>query len=107
MGKHLALVNIGGGYGIKADKTMVNLDADIVLVAVVVDAISAIRQSISLDLFGLIADIALLLLHFKKASPMQRLNSCWRTSSLNRIRGLILLRPALLLSIAIVEKWTE
>jgi hypothetical protein len=107
MGKYLALVNIGGGYGIKADKTMVNIDADIVLVAVVVDAISAIRQPTSLDLFVLIADIALLLLLFEKASPTQRLNSCWRTSILNRIRGSILLRPALLLSIAIVEKWTE
>lgn len=50
MGKHLALVNIGGGYGIKADKTMVNIDADAVLVAVVVDAIPAIRQPTSLAL---------------------------------------------------------
>lgn len=50
MGKHLALVNIGGGYGITANKTMVNIDADAVLVAVVVDAIPAIRQPTSLAL---------------------------------------------------------
>ena len=42
MGKHLAVVNIGGGHGITADKTMVNM-MNIVLVAVVVGAIPAIR----------------------------------------------------------------
>jgi hypothetical protein len=39
-----------GGHGITVDKAMVNIDADIVLVAVVVDAIPAIRQSTSLAL---------------------------------------------------------
>ena len=32
-------MNIGGGHGITADKTIVNIDSDAVLVAVVVDAI--------------------------------------------------------------------
>ena len=50
MGKHLAVANIGGGHCITADKTMVNIDADTVLVAVVVDAIQAICQSTSLAL---------------------------------------------------------
>ena len=44
----MAVVNSGGGHGITADKTMADIDADIVLVAVVVDAILAIRQSTSL-----------------------------------------------------------
>ena len=39
MGKHLAVVSIGGGHGITAAKTMVNIDADAALIAVVVDAI--------------------------------------------------------------------
>ena len=37
--KHLAVVNIGGGNGITEDKAMGNIDADAVLIAVVVDAI--------------------------------------------------------------------
>jgi hypothetical protein len=39
MGKHLAVMNIGGGHGITVDKTMVNIDADAFLIAVLVDAI--------------------------------------------------------------------
>jgi hypothetical protein len=35
----LAVVSIGGGNGITADKAMVNIDADAVLIAVVVDAV--------------------------------------------------------------------
>ena len=39
MGKHLAVVSISGGHGITADKTMVNSDAEAVLIAVVVDSV--------------------------------------------------------------------
>ena len=37
--KHLAVMNIGGSNGVAADKTMFNIDADAVLVAVVINAI--------------------------------------------------------------------
>ena len=35
----MAVVNIGGGYGMTEDYTMVNIDADAVLIVVVVDVI--------------------------------------------------------------------
>ena len=59
MRKHLTVVNIGGGHGVTADKTMINIDVDAVLIAVVVDAIPAIRQPPSLDFLVLFLDIVL------------------------------------------------
>jgi hypothetical protein len=37
--KHLAVMNIGRGYGISTDEAMININADTVNVSVVIDAI--------------------------------------------------------------------
>ena len=85
-------MDIGRCHGIAPDKSMFHIDTDIVLVAVVIDAVlfnpsriqvllpqsiwvfvPTFRHAILFDLLVVFSAIPLLLLFFEKASPTQKL----------------------------------